>query len=750
VITAAKKRIHKSNELMNDTTSARPSMLAILSFVLAFVASGAAALTYQFCWNRYLYEAIGIDLDSTSIIVATFMLGLGLGNLLGARLARLNFGIGAFVVVELMLFGFGALSPWLLEHFTSFVLNYSRAAASLALFVLLLVPTLLMGATLPLMTAAASRVPSLSRLNFSALYFYNTLGGAAGAFVSAFVLIAWLGLSRTIFAAALANLVAALLCACTIRFASSKSKLIETSASAAVDKSTHDSTFQKGFHRRALWLSALGGLIALAIEIVWMRLFGLSYHQTPWVMPFVLGSYLLGLALGVGLYRRSIKQVAMNYHQVLRWVALSFLASGAIDVLGGIAFLWIAPTGLSKVAAGFVLIVLSAASKGAILTAIADMPAPGVDNAGAWAGRVMAANIAGATLGPLLTCYVLFEWLGFQQTLSVLASLSLLIGLYALSGLQTPMRKPAAAVGAVLLSMWIIPQQLIRGILDNGGFGQDAIAQVIESRHGVFHRVKDPKGDVILGANLYDGRINVDLEDDINGIARIYRAMGSVPKIDRVLVIGLGSGSWLEAIRHFSDVKHIQVVELAPAYATLMKSSPEVAGALSDPKIRYAYTDGLRWLHRHPEQKFDLIVMNTTFYWRAFSTNLLSVEFYQQVRKHLTPEGVLMFNPTGSDDAVATFLHAFPQSEAIAGSYLGPYQSPPDLVERRVARFNTLGAFGDALLDKHGPDLYRMMASVPMDPKPHPSAHQNSVLITRDNLRSEFAVYRPFSQKHFD
>jgi len=727
---------------MLEVPSLPSARLAKISFALAFFASGAAALTYQFCWNRYLYAAIGIDLDSTSVIVATFMLGLGLGNLLGARLARAKWGISAFIVIELLLFGFGAFSPWLLEHFTALVLPLSRGTAASAMFLFLLLPTLLMGATLPVMTAAAARLPNLQNLNFSALYLYNTLGGAFGAFASAFVLIAWLGLSKTVLAAALCNLAAALLCLYTILFGRGRSEPNPT----ITHQADHTEVVSARDMKRCLWLSALAGMLALGIEIVWMRLFGLSYHQTPWVMPFVLGSYLVGLALGVAVYRRWAAKKTLRWLDYQRCVAYSLLLSGVIDLFGGLGYLLWAPSAEHKVVAGFVLIVLSAASKGAILTLIADVPGKSADP-GVWVGRVMAANVAGATVGPLLTCYVLFEYLSFQQTLSVLASLSLLVGVWwAWRSDRSARIIHCLWTGALVTAVWLLPQNLLSRILDHGGLGKGAIVEVLESRHGVFHRLRDPRGDVILGANLYDGRLNLDPTEDLNGISRIYKVLASAPRVERVLIIGLGSGSWLSVIRQFDAVKHIEVVELAPAYAELMRGSSLVAGSLQDPKVRFSYTDGLRWLHRHPTEKFDLIIMNTTFYWRAFSTNLLSIEFFQQLRQHLTAQGTIMINPTESEDVPASFLHVFPQTVSISGVLLGPYQAPKDLIALRTQRLQGLGEFGAQLVAMHGVDLFRNMANEPMA-APDPGAGQ---LITKDNMRSEFSVYRPFSAPHFD
>jgi spermidine synthase len=92
----------------------------------------------------------------------------------------------------------------------------------------------------------------------------------------------------------------------------------------------------------------------------------------------------------------------------------------------------------------------------------------------------------------------------------------------------------------------------------------------------------------------------------------------------------------------------------------LIPQYPEVASLLENPKVEIVIDDGRRWLKRHPERKFDVIVSNTTFHWRANTTNLLSVEFLEAVRAHLNPGGIFHFNTTGSADAYKTAFTIFP------------------------------------------------------------------------------------------
>ena len=151
-------------------------------FALAFFVSGMAALTYQLCWNRLLFAAVGVDLDSTTIVVSAFMLGLGSGSALATWLAsRWKGSLVAFCLIELGMLLCGLASADVFDAVALTLVRWPRPAAALGAFLLLLVPTMLMGATLPLMTGAAQKRPGLEGIPFSSLYIANTFGGGAGA-----------------------------------------------------------------------------------------------------------------------------------------------------------------------------------------------------------------------------------------------------------------------------------------------------------------------------------------------------------------------------------------------------------------------------------------------------------------------------------------------------------------------------------------------------------------------------------------
>lgn len=182
----------------------RPVDVALL---LLFFVSGSAALTYQVCWQRLLFSAFGIDLESITLIVSAFMLGLGCGALVGGYAAdrwrnRMLVGFG---LVEATIAVFGLFSPFLIAGVADAFVHASRVAIFGVCFLLLLVPTTAMGATLPMLVAHLHRRSGNVGFSIGQLYLANTFGAAVGSVATAFVAFHFLSLNQTIFAAASIN-----------------------------------------------------------------------------------------------------------------------------------------------------------------------------------------------------------------------------------------------------------------------------------------------------------------------------------------------------------------------------------------------------------------------------------------------------------------------------------------------------------------------------------------------------------------
>ena len=172
-----------------------------------FFLSGAAALVYQICWQRMLFVSFGIDIESVTIIVSTFMLGLGAGALAGGWIAdrmpaRL---LLLFAVCELGIGLFGLASAPLIRAVGELFVQSPRAVVTVVNFILLLVPTSLMGATLPILVTDAVRRQGGIGVSVGRLYFVNTLGATAGALAIAMGIFRYIDLGAAIQGAAALN-----------------------------------------------------------------------------------------------------------------------------------------------------------------------------------------------------------------------------------------------------------------------------------------------------------------------------------------------------------------------------------------------------------------------------------------------------------------------------------------------------------------------------------------------------------------
>jgi spermidine synthase len=185
----------------------------MLWLYVIFVASGFAALLYQVVWQRALFAIYGINIESVTVIVTAFMLGLGVGSLLGGALSknakRPTLLIFSGVELSIGLYGFASLS--IFRWVGSMTLGAPALATFFLAFALVLLPTVLMGGTLPLLVAHAVRRSGNVGRSVSMLYFVNTLGSAIASAAAVFLLLGNLGQRRTVFLAAGINLSVSLL-----------------------------------------------------------------------------------------------------------------------------------------------------------------------------------------------------------------------------------------------------------------------------------------------------------------------------------------------------------------------------------------------------------------------------------------------------------------------------------------------------------------------------------------------------------
>lgn len=416
------------------------------------------------------------------------------------------------------------------------------------------------------------------------------------------------------------------------------------------------------------WLSFSCGFISLSLEILWVRLYSFTQFSTPAAFGFVLMAYLVGIAFGAYIGSRQCR-LTPAAPALWRCSAWALCLSACLSLLLPFAF---ASLHRQTIANPVLDMLLIAMGSGVLAYVFPIAHHLGANNDAAQQGqrfaKVYTANVAGAALGPLVTGYILLDALSLQQALLLLALLQCAgAAFFACKQIQAPARTrttlASAAVGGILVAVGaMLPaHDLIEQVAT-----QDAPPHtVLENRHGIItlYSGKASDDDIVYGGNVYDGRTNVDVERNSNGLHRPLLLTALHPQPQRVLMLGLSIGSWLSVINTFPGVKSIDVLELNPGYVTAAQRYPAQAQALQDPRVQLIADDGRRWLRLHPERQYDLIIMNTTWHWRANISLLLSSDFFEQVQRHMRPHAILAFNATGSADAFFTaasvFAHAY-------------------------------------------------------------------------------------------
>lgn len=416
-------------------------------------------------------------------------------------------------------------------------------------------------------------------------------------------------------------------------------------------------------------LSFFCGFVSLSLEIVWVRLYGFTMMSTPSAFGFVLMAYLAGIALGA---RQGGKACRTTSDNALLWrqAILALLLSAGLALVIPFVFAWGHSQWWRNPLVDFVWIALVSSVLAYVFPIAHHLGAgPSSGKQGQRFAWVYTSNVLGAALGPLVTGYVLLNLLSLQQVFILLALLQILAaGFFYWVQKGSPFRVPVLAsslsVAVVLgaIAQILDPHALIQQVTSNG----QTASQVIENKHGIITvfpptdlQKHEPDDDAVYGGNVYDGRTNLSLIKNTNGLDRPLLLAALQPQPKRVLMVGLSIGSWLALTNGFPGVEHIDVVEINAGYLQAAQGYPVQARALADPRVNIVIDDARRWLRLHPQETYDLVIMNTTWHWRANSSFLLSQEFLQLIRKHMLPGAVMAFNATGSPDAFYTATQVF-------------------------------------------------------------------------------------------
>ncbi|MEW5823860.1 MAG: methyltransferase domain-containing protein [Pseudomonadota bacterium] len=494
-------------------------------------------------------------------------------------------------------------------------------------------------------------------------------------------------------------------------------------------------------------LSFVCGFSSLSLEILWVRFYGFAMNSTPSAFGFVLMAYLFGIALGARWGGRVCKTAENNV--LWRYSVAALLVSGFLSVVLPAFFAFVAGQWWRNLLVDFIILAVASFVLAFVFPVAHHL---GVSKASSAQGKrfawVYTSNVMGAALGPLVTGYVLLDFLTLQQAFVFVCVFQLLAAVFFAAFLGEVRLKwvLTGVVGSFVVffvSSLVDSHALIQKVSVTGS----AASQVVENRHGiitVFPGEVDGD-DAVYGGNVYDGRTNLSLERNSNGLHRLLLLGALQPQPKRILMVGLSIGTWLALVKEFPGVESIDVVEINPGYIQAAQAYPIHARALEDPRVNIVVDDARRWLRLHPEKTYDLIVMNTTWHWRSNASVLLSIDFMRLIKQHMGEGGVMAFNTTGSVDAFYTATTVF-QSAYRYENFV--YCADFDFRSRKdssVARDVLLGLNVGGVPIFQGGGVDRLMMKPFVDISKVASDMERPLeVITDDNLITEFKYGQPF------
>lgn len=660
----------------------------LLLVLVCFLLSGFAALIYQTAWTREFAFVFGTSELAVATVLAAYMGGLAVGAAAAARLAhRVRRPILAYGLLELGIAVTALAVPFALRAALPLQAallgtrgdppeagGLPTALFYLACsFAILMAPTALMGATLPLLVRYAVRRESEIGSRIGLLYGMNTAGAVAGTLVAGFVLLPALGLRATVWTAVATNALVFLAAAALARGTLPVPPALPRPRA----------TFSAG--RWILPAIFVSGVVSFTYEVLWTRLLGHLLGGSVYAFSTMLASFLLGIALGAAwgarLATTRARSIAAFGWMQLGTAVLSLGAFAALDALPGLSAALLSG-GASRLArdallAGAVLLP-STLCIGATFPLAVRVLARDEHDAGPASARTYAWNTAGAIVGAVGAGFFAVPALGFEGALvaGVVANLGLAI---ACAGFA-PSRRPALALGAaavlglVALSPPDKPWRLLRatplGSGAGGAVADDDVTYYAVGRSATVLLLEEP-GQWSLRTNGLP-EATIFAEGHRAGRLDVAAWLGLLPTLARpetrsLLVVGLGGGLVATAVP--PSVREIEIVELEPeviaanrAVADLRRDDP-----LADPRVHLRVNDARSALFL-TERRFDAIVSQPSHPWTAGASHLYTHEFFALVRDRLTPDGVFVqwIGSTFVDEAllrtlVATLADVFPQ-----------------------------------------------------------------------------------------
>lgn len=645
------------------------------SIFILFFFSGFCALVYEVIWVRMLTLVISTAALAVTIVLSSFMAGLALGSFYFGRFidrgksplkvyACLNIGVGIYVFLfPFILSRFQNIYIAFHQHFqmTQYLSNPIRFLIS---FILLLLPTTLMGGTLPVMSKLLVKREDRLGWDVGSLYSVNTFGGVLGCFLTGFFLIWKLGVNETLRLSASLNILIGLIAFTLNRnFALSQERETKTTT----PPTEEGESYSNWILRLVLWVFALSGLAALAYEVFWTRIFVIFLGHTVYAFSAMLTAFLCGLAIGAWLFAKFIDKRTRPL-LVLGWLEISIGLTAILTLILCRKFTYLvnilqpimiigAPSPyrglLAKFIISFLLMLPVTILIGGAFPVVSKIYTRNLKKVGEKIGGIYSANTIGAIFGSIVAGFALIPLVGLQKGVVYIALLNMFLGVFLL--LASPLiryRTKAVLLTCFLLvtfsSITLFPTKPIVTLTDIFiKRGRPELLYYKEGVSGTVSVIRTGGGEDINTILLIDGLSTCGSNTKWNSLVGHLSLLFHLnPK--KILLVGLGGGYTLETIAKY-DVEQIECVEISPDVLDAFSYFPrKKADLLKDPKIKIIIDDGRHYIST-TQKKYDIVITDA-FLTLQTGQGILDTTDYQSSVLDILEEGgyyCQMLGPVG-------------------------------------------------------------------------------------------------------
>jgi len=654
----------------------------IYKIVLIFLLiSGASGLIYQVVWSKILLYVFGNSVYSATAVVASFMLGLGLGSILLGKLAdKTKNKLAFYGILELLIALLSWLGYYLISHYVYdiYKLFYHDPSASLLVIkfalasMVVFVPAFFMGGTFPVVLSFFSKQDSIKSIT-SKLYGINTLGAVIGAILTGFLFLELIGIRYTFYVAMTLNIIVGLY---AILISKKQKQNIEYNQPVAVVEDTHfDILPVKHYKGIVLMLFFVSGFLSLSYEIIWLRLFSPIIGNFTYSFSSILIVFLFGIAIGSCVAKKGN-------------IAKPFLVVGISEMVIGwssVGMLWIINNFnttyysyfileryevIIQLSSLYLLLLLSTLLMGFIFPLIYEISfiGEGHKKVGSKGGMLYAVNTAGSVIGIFLTGLLFLSLLGGSRVAFLFAIFNCLIGIAFILLDKTWLKQKiqqAFVYGGLVLVIIFFSIYLWNGTAFDTALVRDVKMKVAPGEYFIGH---DLEAEVVA---YRDEKEHLK----VNGVGMTHLTVDTKmmthlpmflnPQAKNMLNIAVGMGTtYRSAIKAGLQVDAVELIPSVPE--ALYVFHPDAEEIFNSPQGHIYINDGYNYVSL-VDKKYDIITVDPPPPVNSVGTTVLySKEFYQQSQRVMNEDGIFVqwvYSHMKTQDAliiIKTYLEAFP------------------------------------------------------------------------------------------